>query len=163
MVTRRILLVVTLFLFSSLASAGQGSNLSSDDIAKIKQVHSNYEKAWLRGDADAVRALFTEDCVLLPPHGDTPRIGQRGLNEYWFAPNSPPTTITRLVVTPKSIGGNGDVAYVWGNDEVAWTTTQDGQKKAQSHSGIFLNVLRKQPNGEWKLSHHMWDDRMEKQ
>lgn len=162
MATHRILLVVVLFLSSWLAIAGHGSDLGSDDISKIKQVHSDYEKAWLQGDADAVRALFTEDCVLLPPHGDTPRIGQKGLNEYWFAPNSPLTTITRLVVTPKSIGGNGEVAYVWGNDEVAWTTTQDGQKRAQSHSGIFLNVLRKQSNGEWKLSHHMWDDRMTK-
>jgi uncharacterized protein (TIGR02246 family) len=159
--TRRILLVVILLLLSSLARAGQGSNLTSDDISKIKQVHSSYEKAWLRGDADAVRALFTEDCVLLPPHGDTPRIGQKGLNEYWFPPNSPPTQITRLVVTPKSIGGDGEVAYVWGTDEVAWTAVQNGQRKAQSHNGIFLNVLRKQSNGEWKLSHHMWDDRME--
>jgi hypothetical protein len=58
---------------------------------KIKRVHSKYEEAWLRGDADGVRALFTEDCVLLPPHGDTPRIGQKGLNEYWFAPGAPPT------------------------------------------------------------------------
>jgi ketosteroid isomerase-like protein len=24
--------------------------------------------------------------------------------------------------------------------------------------GTFLNVLKKLPNGEWKISHHMWDD-----
>jgi hypothetical protein len=47
-----------------------------------------------QGDADGRRALFTEDCVLLPPHGDKPRIGQKGLNEYWFPPDAPPTKIT---------------------------------------------------------------------
>ena len=84
-------------------------SLSAEDIAKIKRVHRKYEEAWLKGDADGVRALFTEDCVLLPPHGDTPRIGKKGLNDYWFPPDAPPTTITKLVVTPTSIGGDGEI------------------------------------------------------
>jgi len=44
-----------------------GSGLSEEDVAKIRKVHQKYEEAWLRGDANAVLALFTEDCVLLPP------------------------------------------------------------------------------------------------
>jgi uncharacterized protein (TIGR02246 family) len=140
--------------FAQLAS----NSLSAEDLAKIKQVHTKYEEAWLKGDADGVRVLFTEDCVLLPPHGDKPRIGQKGLNEFWFPPDAPPTQITKLVVTPQSIGGDGQVAYAWGTDEVEWTTTQNGKTTTSSHKGMFLNVLRKQPNGEWKLSHHMWDD-----
>jgi len=92
---------------------GSAGSLSAEDLAKIKPVHAKYEEAWLKGDADGVRALFTEDCVLLPPHGDTPRIGKKGLNDYWFPPDAPPTTITKLVVTPTSIGGDGEIAYVW--------------------------------------------------
>ena len=157
---RKLLLVVLPLLVCPVIRAG-GDELSAEDIAKIKQVHSKYEEAWLRGDADGVRALFTEDCVLLPPHGDTPRIGQKGLNEYWFAPGAPPTQITKLVVTPQSIGGDGLIAYVWGTDEVAWATVQNGKTTRAAHKGIFLNVLRKQPDGEWKLSHHMWDDAVE--
>jgi uncharacterized protein (TIGR02246 family) len=140
------------------AARSADSDLSKDDIAKIREVHKRYESAWLKGDANGVRALFTEDCVLLPPHGDKPRIGQKGLNEFWFPPNAPPTQITKLVVTPQSIGGDGQVAYAWGTDDVEWTTTQGGKTTTSSHKGMFLNVLRKQPNGEWKLSHHMWDD-----
>jgi uncharacterized protein (TIGR02246 family) len=139
-----------------------GGSLSAEDMANIKRVHSKYEEAWLKGDADGVRALFTEDCVLLPPHGDKPRIGQKGLNEYWFPPNAPSTQITELAVTPQSIGGDGEIAYVWGTDEVAWTTFQAGKTTYSSHKGIFLNVLRKQANGEWKMSHHMWDDTVER-
>ena len=100
-------LPLVMFFVVSPAATGAGNSLSAEDIAKIKQVHSKYEEAWLKGDADAVRALFTEDCVLLPPHGDKPRIGQKGLNEYWFPPDGPPTKITKLVVTPQSIGGDG--------------------------------------------------------
>ena len=32
-----------------------GNTLSTEDVAKIKQVHSKYEGAWLKGDADGVR------------------------------------------------------------------------------------------------------------
>jgi len=157
---RRILPLIALLLISSAIRAA-GSSLSPEDIVKIKQVHSKYEQAWLKGDAAAVRALFSEDCVLLPPHGGAPRIGQKGLNEFWFPPDVPAVQITKLVLTPQSIGGDGQIAYVWGTDEVAWTTERDGKTVPASHKGIFLNVLQKQANGEWKISHHMWDDRIE--
>lgn len=155
-------LSLVLLLLTGAGYARAGNSLSAEDIAKIKQVHKKYEEAWLAGDANAVRALFTEDCVLLPPHGDTPRIGQEGLNEFWFPPNAPPSQITKLVVVPQSIGGDGQIAYVWGTDEVAWTTTQNGKSTSASHKATFLNVLQKQANGEWKMSHHMWDDIIER-
>ena len=157
--------MLLLFVLSSLvcgAVQNAGGGLSEADIAKIKEVHKQYERVWLNGDADGVRALFTEDCVLLPPHGDKPRVGQEGLNEYWFPLNAPSTKITRLQVTPESIGGDGQIAYAWGTDDVAWTTEQNGTTTSASHKGIFLNVLKKLANGEWKFSHHMWDDRIER-
>src|SRR4029077_8171521 len=59
-----------LFLFFLLAgpllSLAQNT-LSLDDVAKIRAVHKKYEETWLSGDADGVRALFTDDSVLLPP------------------------------------------------------------------------------------------------
>ena len=138
------------------------STLSLEDIAKIRIVHKKYEETWLSGDADGVRALFTDDSVLLPPHAGKRWIGQKGLNEFWFPPNAPPTKITKLVVTLESIGGDGQIVYAWGSHEVAWTTTQGATATRASHTGTFLNVLRKQPNGEWKISHHMWDDAIPK-
>ena len=136
--------------------------LSPDDFAKITAVHKKYEETWLRGDAHGVRALFTDDSVLLPPHAAKPWIGQRGLNDFWFPPNAPPTKITKLVVTLENIGGDARIAYAWGTHEVAWTTVQGGATTSASHKGTFLNILRKQPNGDWKISHHMWDDALPK-
>jgi uncharacterized protein (TIGR02246 family) len=149
---------VFLLLLVSPAIQGAATGLSPKDTAKIRQVHKKYEEAWLKGDANAVRSLFTEDCVLLPPHAGTPRVGQKGLNEFWFPPDAPSTQITKLIVTPENIGGDGQIAFAWGTDEVAWTTVQNGQTTYSSHKGIFLNILKKQPDGEWKFSHHMWDD-----
>jgi len=159
-ITKMFPLVLALMICPGARAGANG--LSDEDIAKIKKVHARYEETWLKGDADGVRALFTEDCVLFPPHADKPRIGQKGLNEFWFPPNAPKTTITKLVLTPESIGGDGQVAYAWGTDEVAWTTEQDGKTTSASHKGRFLNVLRKQPDGSWKFTHHMWDDQIER-
>jgi len=50
------------------------NTLSLEDLAKISMVHKKYEETW-RGDADGVRALFTDDSVLLPPHAGKPWIG----------------------------------------------------------------------------------------
>jgi hypothetical protein len=87
---RRVLsLAVVLCFCAAVAHASDG--LSADDVAKIKQVHKRYEETWLKGDANGVRSLFTEDCVLFPPHADTPRIGLKGMNESWFPPDAPPT------------------------------------------------------------------------
>jgi uncharacterized protein (TIGR02246 family) len=152
------------FLFASLlpscALAATPNKLSADDVAKIEQVHRRYEDTWLKGDAKGVLSLFTEDCVLLPPHSDSPRIGQKGLNEFWFPPNAPHTQITKLVVRLQGLAGDGQIAYVWGTHEVAWTTLQDNKAVASSHKGTFLNVLEKQADGEWKISRHMWDDQI---
>jgi uncharacterized protein (TIGR02246 family) len=158
MSVRTVLPLVVLLLLTPMMKARGNRSLSPEDIAKIKRAHSDYETAWLKGDPDGVRALFADDCVLLPPHADKPRIGQKGLNEFWFPPNAPATTVTKLVLTPQNITGDGEIAAVWGTDEVAWTTVQDGKTTNASHNGIFLNVLRKQADGEWKFSHHMWDD-----
>jgi len=155
-------LPVAVLLLIGPGGKGPGNGLTAEDFAKIKQVHSRYEEVWLKGDAEGVRALFTEDCVILPPHADRPRVGKKGLNEFWFPPNAPPTKITKLAVIPESIGGDGQVAHAWGTDEVAWTIEQNGKTTSASHSGIFLNVLEKQANGEWKISRRMWDDAIER-
>jgi uncharacterized protein (TIGR02246 family) len=146
-------------LFSASLFAADGT-LSAEDVLKIKQVHRQYEQTWLKGDDNGVRALFTDDSVLLPPHSGTPRIGRAGMDAFWFAPGAPPTKVTKLELVIKDIGGDGQIAHVWGTDEVAWVTEQDGKQQTSSHTGTFLNILRKQPNGEWKISHHMWDDRL---
>lgn len=124
-------------LLVSPAFAAAGNSLTADDIAKIKQVHKRYEEAWLKGDVDGVRSLFTDDCVLLPDHGGPPRVGKKEMNEFWFPPNTPPTTVTKLTLSLETIGGDGQIAYVWGTDEVAWSTVQEGKTSSSATKERF--------------------------
>jgi len=142
-----------------LYAAGRGEgNINADDIQKIKQVHEKYRQAWLAGDANAVRAVFVDEPVLLPHHGDPPRVGHEQLNSFWFPPGAPPTKVVSLDLTHEEIGGSGNTAYVWGTNAVSWILVQDGRSTTVSNKGTYLNVMRRLPNGEWKISHHMWDD-----
>ena len=134
-----------------------GKNLSAEDVAAIQRVHHRYEASWLKGDADGVRSLFTEDSVLLPPHGDQPRVGKKQLDDFWFPPVVPLATVTKLVLSIENIGGDGLIAYAWGTYEVGWQTVKNGKATTSNNKGTFLNILRKQPDGEWRISHHMWD------
>ena len=49
-------LAVAILLSAPLLPAKE--SLSADDIAKIRQVHKQYEDTWLKGDANGVRALI---------------------------------------------------------------------------------------------------------
>src|SRR3954468_23111424 len=89
-------------LFSASLFAADGT-LSAEDVLKIKQVHRQYEQTWLKGDDNGLRAFFTEDSFLLPPHRGTARIGRAGMDAFWFPPGAPPTKVTKLELVIKDI------------------------------------------------------------
>jgi len=41
---------------------------------------------------------------------------------------------------------------------VEWTVVENPKPEKFSNSGTFLTLMRKLPNGIWKMTHQMWDD-----
>ncbi|HZQ91316.1 MAG TPA: nuclear transport factor 2 family protein [Terriglobales bacterium] len=150
-------LAVLLICCSSAAFAADAP-LTALDVQHIRQLHQKYRDAWLAGDADGVRSVFVADQVLLPHHGDAPRVGRKHVDNFWFPAGAPPTKVTSMEVTCEEVGGSGSTAYVWGHDNVSWELTREGKTVTVTNKGAYLNVVRKQPNGEWKIFHHMRDD-----
>ena len=136
----------------------QSNTLRAEDERAIKATIEAYRKAWLANDPKGVLQTFTSDAVLLPAHGAPAVVGIAAIEKYWFTPGGPPTTIDRLDLTFDQISGSGDLAFVRGLDGVAWTITQDGATHHHSHPGTYLNVMKKQPDGSWRIQVHMWDD-----
>ncbi len=135
-----------------------GASLSAQDVQAVRGVIEAYRTAWLRGDAQGVLDTFTSDAVLLPAHGAEPVAGTAAITKYWWPPDGPPTKITKLDITTDDVGGDCRMAYAHGRDEVGWTVTENGVTKTHGHRGTYLNVLKKLPDGSWRISHHMWDD-----
>jgi uncharacterized protein (TIGR02246 family) len=144
------------------SSNQQGGELTVEDVKAIKATIEAYRTAWLANDRDDVLKTFTSDAVVLPAHGAPAIVGITEVDRYWFAPGGPPTTITKLDITVDQVSGNQTLAFARGTDTVAWTVTQEGTTRRRSHPGTYLNVMKRLPDGSWRIQVHMWDDGPEK-
>ncbi|HTO74651.1 MAG TPA: SgcJ/EcaC family oxidoreductase [Thermoanaerobaculia bacterium] len=140
------------------AESGCSGPLSARDALAIRAVIEAYRTAWLQGDAKAVLGTFTSDAVLLPARGAPWVAGTAAIMNYWWPPNAPATVITKLDITVEEVQGNCGVASVYGRDDVAWTQVEGGAARTHGHPGTYLNVLRRLPDGSWRIARHMWDD-----
>jgi len=150
-----------IFLLLADASAGENirpGGLSPADEKAIRATIEAYRTTWLANDPKGVLNTFTPDAVLMPAHGAPAVEGIAAIEKYWFTPGGPPTTITQLDITVDQVSGTATLAFARGLDAVAWTVTQDGATRRHSHPGTYLNVMKKLPDGTWRIQVHMWDD-----
>lgn len=139
-------------------SCAHGAGRAADgDARAIRAVHEAYRRAWLANDAEGVMRLFAPEAVLLPHHGVPPVVGSEAIRAFWFAPG-PPTTITRLDLQLDEVSVRGDTGLVRGRSQVEWTLEKSGTLERWANAGTFLTVLRLDPDGAWRITHHMWDD-----
>lgn len=113
------------------------------DMRKIlEDFDEAYNEAFNRGDAAGCAAFFTEDVMLLPP--DQPMIRGRKAFEKTYQSriedNSGGTHTNELV----DFGVDGDLAYQIGTYAIA---DSDPPEK-----GKFVNILKRQSDGSWKVS-----------
>src|SRR5262245_34481895 len=151
-------LAIALSSTCAVAAENCGSKLTADDRAKIEAVHQAYSQAWLQNHEAGVLKLFADDAVIMPHHGDEPRAGKKAIKDFWFPPGVPAIKITKFELKTDEIGGNQCLAYARGHFSLAWTSEVDGTTRTTSNDGTYLDLLREQPDGSWKITHHMWDD-----
>jgi uncharacterized protein (TIGR02246 family) len=152
------LLVFSLVLSLNAVVSASDECLSGSDRDAITKLNETYRQAWLANDAAAVRRTFTQDAVLLPHHGLDPVVGMTAINQFWWPVDAPATTITRFETTYDEIGGCGPIAFVRGKSRVEWTVDEKSGKTKFSNAGTYLTLMRKTPDGTWKITHQMWDD-----
>ena len=156
---RRVAIQIFALLLATAAGAQTAPDaLSKQDSEAIRSVIEAYRTAWLRGDERGVLGTFTPDAVLLPAHGAAPVVGTAAITKYWWPPDAPAVTITKLDITVEDVQGYGRFASVYGRDDVEWAQVENGVTKTHGHPGTYLNVMRKLPDGSWRISRHMWDD-----
>jgi len=134
---------------------GQGPDA---EVGRLKAVNNAYQAAWLAGDSAAVLRLFAPGAVLLPHHGDPPIVGLDAIRAFWWPPNTAPTTITTLDITTDGADVDGHVGTLWGRFALAFSFEAEGRLRSGSNAGTYLMVLRRRPDGGWRITHRMWDD-----
>jgi uncharacterized protein (TIGR02246 family) len=135
-----------------------GEQNPDTELGRLKAVNNAYQAAWLAGDSAAVLRLFAREAVLLPHHGDPPIVGLDAIRAFWWPSKTTPTIITTLEITTDGANVDGHIGTLWGRFALVFSFETEGQLRSVSNAGTYLMVLRQQPDGEWRITHRMWDD-----
>jgi uncharacterized protein (TIGR02246 family) len=144
---------------SSLIAAGFviGQPLLADeqqDVADLRALDQAYAAEWMRGNADGVLALFTDDATLVPHHGDTPIKGRHAIRKFWFNPEYPPTKIQEWLRRPAEVLVLGDVGVVRGRARLIWD--YDGTRTTNPEGNYVLIAVRGTQG--WRIRMLTWND-----
>ena len=124
--------------------------LTEEDMAAIKAIGPALDKAAVAGDWEALVRLFTEDVMMMGPN--SPAIqGRSALMELI---ESSGMKVSKHKVQFVEVDGYGDIAYC----RCTWTETSSIEGSGPiEEEGKILGMLRKQPDGSWKIAAWSWN------
>jgi uncharacterized protein (TIGR02246 family) len=120
------------------------------DVEAVTAFVATYTAAVEAEDMETWQTLRTSDMIAFPPDAP-PFVGLETLRSW--AEGTFATTSTTFTAQPEDVLVAGDLATV----RASYTqivTPNDGD--AMELSGTWLMVLRKQPDGSWKVWRDMW-------
>ena len=123
---------------------------SRSDTAAIQEAARQFSAAYVRGDADAITALYTRDAVIFPERSAAIS-SHDALRRYWK--HEPGQKVTRHLLIPTQVTVDGKHAYDHGIYEIA------GERNGKAWGpvrGKYLVVWRREPDG-WKMQLDMWN------
>ncbi|MCL6544555.1 MAG: SgcJ/EcaC family oxidoreductase [Bryobacteraceae bacterium] len=140
-------------LLSAGCGQGPGTGKAPDraaELQKIDGLRSRFVAAYNSADAAAAAALYTDDAVMLP--ANEPAVeGRQAIQESLRRElGQGPTKIS---ITPQETEIAGEWAFERGQAVI--TTTPKGAKDAVELSAKYLVILRRQPDGDWKIHRDM--------
>jgi ketosteroid isomerase-like protein len=113
----------------------------------LEDFDAAYNEAFNRGDAAGCAAFFTEDVLLMAPDQPMTR-GKKAFEEIYRSrmdKSSGGTHSNDLV----EYGVEGDLAYQVGTFAISGTNPAE--------QGKFLNILKRQADGTWKVAVSMFN------
>ena len=133
------------------AQAATAAAAGAADREAVLRAARSFSESYVRGDATALAAHFTDDAVVLPP-GDSAVRGRESIRRFW-ARDLASITPTQHRTTPSAVDVVGDVAYDHGTYEILWTR----RGAAGRTSGKYLVVWRRGADGRWRMRADMWN------
>jgi ketosteroid isomerase-like protein len=144
------------FMILSLALAGWSwaESGTDDETAAVKAFNQAYATAQKTANVDTMASLWAPDAIMMPA-GEPAVVGSRQIHS-WLSRNQPDANvmISNDVSNWKDITVTGDYAFQWAQ---TFVNIRSRTGDAGVHmSGTALQVLKKQPDGSWKLYRSSW-------
>ncbi len=122
----------------------------------IQKLHQKDIAASRKRDFDSLRALLSEEAIILP-HGRDVIRGERELSE-WFSQmreSMEDFEILEYSMDFQDIQIQGAYAFEWGYSREAVRNTRTGEIQRATYK--LLRILRKEA-GEWKVYRSIWNE-----
>ena len=128
------------------ATTGQDTEV---DRQAIRELNNAYTAGVNSENADALAALYADEAVLLF-NGRSAVIGRSNIRAalaQFLALGD-----FQLAATVEEVEVVGDLAYYWGSASGTLTDSSGNESAVDLN---YLVVCKRQPDGSWKVSHHM--------
>lgn len=123
------------------AASASAASLPDEDVRTILALDRAFQDAIAGGDWEALREVYAEDAVHMPPEGASVE-GLDGIVAL-YGERNPGGGLSEFHTATDVIHGDDTIGYHRGT----WTASgPDGEM-----SGKFLWVLRRQPDGSWRI------------
>lgn len=131
-------------------------DVSAKDMEAITQLHQRDMQASKTWDVETLVSLWTDDIVALP-EGGKPIIGKEAnrASLLKLREQSQGLEITDYKLTFNEVKILGDWAFEWGKFEGVVKPAAGGEP--ESSSGKVMRILRRQPDGSWKVARTMYN------
>lgn len=128
--------------------ARAGAQSLEDDIAAIQNINVIWEQAYGAGDMDVLRALYTEDSIVMPRDGTAYR-GVDAIMAYFQGGAEAFDIKVRLEEEETVV--HGDLAHTMGLFWIDATPKEGVEAQAFSDSGRYLILLKRSADDGWKV------------
>ncbi len=154
--------LIPLLLGFSCGAAAVSSRIrrsKSDDVAALAEIRAFHQKdrqAAMAKDIEALRSLWTDDCVLLSPEYP-PIIGSQAVWEFIQTQYQQMENVEILQYDQdfQEIQVINDWAFEWGLFRGSARLADDSIVETRSK---LFRVLRRQPDSTWKCARSIWHD-----
>ena len=144
--TTNFLMICALLALASACQPAEAPDTRSADEATLRKLDDEWSKAAGARDVAKTVSYYSDDALLLPPN--SPALSTKdAIQGMWKAMFSAPGFAGGWTPTRVDVARSGDLAYVTGTYAIS---ENDASGKPQTDNGKYLEVWKKQADGNWK-------------
>lgn len=146
----RTVCLISVALLAATCQAAANAPAPAEDEAAIKSLFDKHSTAFNDGDAAAVAALFTDDAEMIPPDR-SPLAGTDMI--HWGLNIAFDLFKAKITGSSLEVEIAGDWAFTRRAYTMTLTATTSGEE--MEITANWLEILKRQPDGSWKISLEM--------
>lgn len=147
--TYRFALITLLLLLSVSVTYGQKTRAEQT----LRDLDTQWSAAAAAKDIDKTVSYYAEGALVMPPNAPAATT-KDAIRQMWKELLGSPGAAISWKTTKVEIARSGELAYSSGTYEF---TMNDASGKPVSDHGKYLEVWKKQPDGDWKVVADIWN------